>query len=55
LLHFVGEGNWCDEKSLGKVLEMTMPTIERRGPIELGSSMEPGSPRTGSIRSGVAR
>jgi hypothetical protein len=34
LLHFVGEGNWCDEKVLAKVREMVLPEIERHGPIE---------------------
>jgi SRSO17 transposase len=32
LLHFVGEGNWSDEKV--KVREMVLPSIERHGPIE---------------------
>src|SRR5437899_6956614 len=34
LSHFVGEGNWCDEKVLAKVREMVLPAIERHGPIE---------------------
>jgi polysaccharide pyruvyl transferase WcaK-like protein len=29
LLHFVGEGNWSDEKVLAKVREMVLPAIER--------------------------
>src|SRR6188474_3723322 len=29
LLHFVGEGNWSDEKVLAKVREMVLPGIER--------------------------
>ena len=34
LLHFVGEGNWSDEKVLAKVREMVLPALERHGPIE---------------------
>ena len=34
LLHFVGEGNWCDEQVLAKVREMALPAIVRHGPIE---------------------
>ena len=34
LLHFVGEGNWSDERVLAKVREMVLPAIERQGPIE---------------------
>ena len=34
LLHFVGEGNWSDEKVLAKVRELVLPEMERHGPIE---------------------
>ena len=34
LLHFVGEGNWSDERVLAKVRAMVLPAIERQGPIE---------------------
>ena len=34
LLHFVGEGQWSDEKVLAKVREMVLPEMERRGSIE---------------------
>jgi SRSO17 transposase len=34
LLHFVGQSPWSDEKVLAKVVELTLPAIERHGPIE---------------------
>jgi SRSO17 transposase len=34
LLHFIANGPWSDERMLTKVREMTLPTIERYGPIE---------------------
>ena len=34
LLHFVGEGQWSDEKVLAKVREMVLPEVERHGSIE---------------------
>src|SRR5882757_11163565 len=34
LLHFVGEGNWCDDQVLAKVREMVLPAVVRHGPIE---------------------
>src|SRR3954452_4351286 len=34
LLHFVGEGNWCDEQVLAKVREMVLPAIVRHAAIE---------------------
>src|ERR1700682_2856303 len=34
LLHFVGEGDWSDEKVLAKVREMVLPAIQQHGPIE---------------------
>ena len=33
LLHFVGKGQWSDEKLLAKVREMVLPGIERHGAI----------------------
>jgi SRSO17 transposase len=55
LLHFVGEGNWCDEKVLAKVREMIMPTIERHGPIEAWIIDDTGFPKKGRHSVGVAR
>src|SRR4249919_2783336 len=55
LLHFVGEGNWCDERVLAKVREMVMPAIERRGPIEAWIIADTGFPKKGRHSVGVAR
>src|SRR3979411_1657869 len=37
LLHFVGQGGWCDAEVLGKVREMVLPRIERCGPVKAGT------------------
>ncbi len=55
LLHFVGEGNWCDDGVLAKVREMVMPAIERRGPIEAWIIDDTGFPKKGRHSVGVAR
>jgi SRSO17 transposase len=55
LLHFVGEGNWCDEKVLAKVREMVLPKIERHGPIEAWIIDDTGLPKKGRHSVGVAR
>ena len=55
LLHFVGEGNWCDEKILAKVREMVMPAIERRGSIKAWIIDDTGFPKKGRHSVGVAR
>src|SRR5271165_7462082 len=34
LLHFVGQGAWCDEQVLCKVREMVLPKMKRQGAIE---------------------
>src|SRR6516162_224506 len=34
LLHFVGVAEWSDEKVLGKVREMVLPSLIGQGPIE---------------------
>src|SRR4249920_3849035 len=36
LLHFVGEGNWSDERVLARVREMVLPAIERQGRHSVG-------------------
>jgi len=55
LLHFVGEGNWCDEKVLAKVREMVLPAIERHGPIKAWIIDDTGFPKKGRHSVGVAR
>jgi SRSO17 transposase len=55
LLHFVGEGNWSDEKVLAKVREMVLPAIERHGPIEAWIIDDTGFPKKGRHSVGVAR
>src|SRR3977135_2900105 len=55
LLHFVGEGNWSDEKILAKVRELVLPEIERHGPIEAWIIDDTGFPKKGQHSVGVAR
>src|SRR5246127_282890 len=55
LLHFVGEGNWSDEKVLAKVREMVLPAIERHGPIDAWIIDDTGFPKKGRHSVGVAR
>jgi SRSO17 transposase len=55
LLHFVGEGNWCDEKVLAKVREMVLPEMERHGRIEAWIIDDTGFPKKGRHSVGVGR
>ncbi len=55
LLHFVGEGNWSDEKVLAKVREMVLPEMERHGPIEVWIIDDTGFPKKGRHSVGVGR
>jgi SRSO17 transposase len=55
LLHFIGEGNWCDDRVLAKVREMVLPPIERHGPIAAWIIDDTGFPKKGRHSVGVAR
>src|SRR5215472_6239187 len=55
LLHFVGEGNWSDDKALAKVREMVLPAIERHGPIEAWIIDDTGFSKKGGIQSELRR
>lgn len=55
LLHFIAQGNWSDEKVLGKVREMVVPEMERHGPIEAWIIDDTGFPKQGKHSVGVAR
>jgi SRSO17 transposase len=55
LLHFVGEGNWSDDKVLAEVRGMVLPEIERHGPIEAWIIDDTGFPKKGRVSVGVAR
>lgn len=55
MLHFIAQGNWSDEKVLGKVRELVMPEMERHGPIEAWIIDDTGFPKQGKHSVGVAR
>jgi SRSO17 transposase len=55
LLHFVGEGNWSDERVLAKVRELVLPEMERHGPIEAWIIDDTGFPKKGRHSVGVGR
>ena len=55
LLHFIGEGQWSDEKVLAKVRELVLPQIERHGAIVAWIIDDTGFPKQGQHSVGVAR
>lgn len=55
LLHFVGNAPWSDEDVLSEVADLTLPVIEKRGPIEAWILDDTGYPKKGKHSVGVAR
>ena len=55
LLHFVGKAPWSDEAVLGMVRKLTLPLLERHGPIETWILDDTGFPKKGKHSVGVAR
>ena len=53
LLHFVGEGNWSDERLLAKVRELVIPAIERHEPIKAWIIDDTSYPKQGTHSVGV--
>jgi SRSO17 transposase len=53
LLHFVGAGDWSDEKVLGKISELVLPAITKHGPIEVWIIDDTGLPKKGRHSVGV--
>ena len=55
LMHFVSSSPWSDEKLLGKVRNLVLPTIEGHGPIEAWIVDDTGFRKKGQHSVGVAR
>lgn len=55
LLHFVAQSPWSDDRVLGKVRELVLPSIERGGPIKTWIVDDTGLPKKGKHSVGVAR
>lgn len=55
LLHFVAQSAWSDARVLAKVLELTLPSITAREPIEAWIIDDTSFPKKGKHSVGVAR
>ena len=55
LLHFVGKAPWSDDAVLGRIREVMLPLLEKRGPIEAWIVDDTGFPKKGKHSVGVAR
>jgi SRSO17 transposase len=53
LLHFVGAGDWSDEKVLAKISELVLPAITQHGPLEVWIIDDTGLPKKGRHSVGV--
>src|SRR4051812_10172647 len=55
LLHFVGQSAWSDEAILTKVRALTLPALERSGPVEAWIIDDTSFPKKGQHSVGVTR
>src|SRR3954466_9019363 len=55
LLHFIGQSAWSDEAVLAKVRTLTLPALERSGPVEAWIIDDTAFPKKGRHSVGVAR
>ena len=55
LLHFVGNAPWSDAAVLSKVRNLTLPVLEKHGPVEAWIVDDTGFPKKGKHSVGVAR
>ena len=55
LLHFVGQSAWSDAAVLAKVRELTLPALERNGPLEAWIIDDTSFPKKGRHSVGVTR
>src|SRR3954467_12207174 len=55
LLHFIGQSAWLDEALLAKVRALTLPALERSGPVEAWIIDDTSFPKKGRHSVGVTR